>query len=43
VSNFRQIVPTFAARFAGVFADRGSWQQKWEKLRTCPWCSVPDP
>ena len=43
-TNVRQIVPLFAARFSGVFADvQAPGDEEWEKLRTCTERSVLDP
>jgi len=44
MTNFLQIVPIFAARFSGVFADvEAPGDEEWEKLRTCTERSVLDP
>jgi len=41
--NFGQILPPFAARFAGVFADVEAPGDERETTKKCPWSSVLDP
>jgi len=36
MTNFRQLVPLFAARFWRLCRSRGTWRRKWETTKNLP-------